>query len=162
MRLQIKNRRSRLSSKEQSEFSGLLGGWADSPKIVEMKKFIQHGSVDTYSHCKKVAETSFWLSRRLHMKVDEKSLVRGALLHDFYLYDWHDGKPERKRHGFTHPLVALANADREFSLNDIERNIIGSHMWPLTLRRVPRCKEAVLVCLADKQCSLIETLFCRR
>ena len=76
MRLQIKNRRSRLSSKEQSEFSGLLGGWADSPQIVEMKKFIQHGSVDTYAHCKKVAETSFWLSRRLHMKVDEKSLVR--------------------------------------------------------------------------------------
>ena len=40
--------------------------------------------------------------------------------------------------------------------------MIRSHMWPLNPERVPRSKEAWIVCVADKLVSLHETLFRRR
>lgn len=43
-----------------------------------------------------------------------------------------------------------------FSLTPIEEDIIGHHMWPLT-PMPPRSKEAYIVCLVDKWCSLKET-----
>ena len=36
--------------------------------------------------------------------------------------------------------------------------IIETHMWPLTITKVPRSKEAFLVCFVDKIMALAETL----
>ena len=44
------------------------------------------------------------------MNVDKRSLIRGALLHDYFLYDWHDKNKPAKFHGFTHPKIAFENA----------------------------------------------------
>jgi uncharacterized protein len=82
-------------------------------------------------------------------------LIRGALLHDFFRYDWHDDW--NLRHGWTHPRAALENAEKQFPLNRRERSIIRKHMWPMTLLNIPTCKEAWVVCLIDKYCSLLET-----
>jgi uncharacterized protein len=83
--------------------------------------------------------------------------VRGALLHDFFLYDWHIPDKTRRWHGFTHPRIALENAKKYFKLNEKEKDIILNHMWPLTVK-FPRSREAFIVCIADKICSIIETL----
>ena len=84
-------------------------------------------------------------------------VYKRQMLHDFYLYDWHKPEEAQPLHGFRHPVTALGNARKHFKLNKVEENVILSHMWPLTLSRVPRCREAVLVCVADKICSLRET-----
>ena len=34
-------------------------------------------------------------------------------------------------------------------------------MWPLTFRHIPPCREAVIVCLADKYCAIVESMFRR-
>ena len=131
-----------------------------SSDALEMKQFTQHGTTSVFEHCVSVAKFSllfsYFLEKTIHLKVDRDSLVRGALLHDYFLYDWHDRRPERRIHGFTHPGIALHNADRDFELNDIERDIIGKHMFPLTVVP-PRYRESVIVCLADKWCALCET-----
>ena len=44
-----------------------------------------------------------------------------------------------------------------FRLNAKEENIIISHMWPLA-KRMPRCREALVVNLADKLCATAEVL----
>lgn len=149
----------RLTDAERLQMKEILRGWADTRDAQRMRGFIQHGTVTTYDHCMSVAQMSFWLNRRLHLGADEQSLVRGAFLHDFYLYDWHDGAAERRIHGFTHPAAALRNAQAHYPINPCEAEIIRTHMWPLTLTQLPRCREAVLVSLADKGCSLRETLF---
>lgn len=141
------------------------------PKVLSMKQFRQHGSTSTYDHVMRVARLSLAMDKHLHVGSDEQVLARAAVLHDYYLYDWHiykknwnrqmSSESERLRnlfhkHGFTHPEVAMENADRDFSLNEKERNIIRSHMWPLTFFHVPRSREAVLVCIADKICTVGE------
>lgn len=55
------------------------------------------------------------------------------------------------------PGFALRNAEKDFELTRVERNIIARHMFPLT-PKPPTCREAVLVSLVDKACSLYETM----
>ncbi len=108
-----------------------------------------HGDVSVYSHSVDVAVISLKLARKLRLNIDEKSLIRGALLHDYYLYDWHVPDKEHRLHGFSHAKTALRNASADFELNKIEKDIIKKHMFPLNIS-VPMYKESVLVCVADK------------
>lgn len=151
-----------LTATEKACVQAILRGYADDPNAMAMREFVQHGCVSTYEHCMRVACTSFWLNRRLNLHADECSLVRGAFLHDFYLYDWHKARHITHWHGFKHPLIARINADVIFRLNDTERDIIQSHMWPLTIHLIPSTREAAIVCIADKLCSAQETLWERR
>lgn len=126
------------------------------------KDFIQHGSVSVYAHCISVAAESLRLARALNLKVDTDALIRGALLHDYFLYDWHDNPDGRHNvHGFTHPYTALKNAREDFDLTRKECDIIVHHMFPL-VPLPPHSKEAWLVCLADKICATKETLLMRK
>lgn len=135
---------------------------ADESRFLMTKEFIQHGSVTVYAHCMAVAVQSVNLARKMHLKVDLESLVRGALLHDYFLYDWHDNPDGRHNvHGFTHPYTALKNAREDFDLTKKECDIIVHHMFPL-VPIPPRSKEAWLVCLADKICATKETVMMRK
>ena len=78
-----------LSETEHEQLYAIVEKYDQHPDVQRMREYIQHGSVTTYQHCKNVALVSFWLNRRLHLHADETSLAVGALLHDFYLYDWH-------------------------------------------------------------------------
>ena len=90
-------------------------------------------------------------------KRKRKSLIIGALLHDYFLYDWHKERKGKHIHGFTHPAEALKNASEDFELNAVEADIIRKHMFPLNLKP-PKYKESALVCLADKLSALEETI----
>ena len=124
------------------------------------RRFVQHGSVSVYDHVVSVALASLMVADRLEksgIRVDRSSLVRGALLHDYFLYDWHVPDPRHRLHGFRHPFLSLENAAEDFMLTKRERNIIARHMFPL-VPVPPTCREAWIVCLADKWCALRETL----
>ena len=127
-----------------------------SPKMQGLRGFIQHGRVTRYDHCLAVCYIALRMAQRLNIAVDERSMVRGALLHDYFLYDWHDPDNLRPLHGFTHPGEALRSALEEFELNAVERNVIHRHMFPLT-PVPPRYREALLVSLADKISAVLET-----
>ncbi len=119
-------------------------------KVREMKNFIQHGDINCLEHSIYVSYISYLICRIV--EGDYRSTARGGLLHDFFLYDWHNGKPYKGLHGFIHPNIALENASKYFEINDIEKDIIQNHMWPLTIR-LPRYKETFIVILADKYCA---------
>lgn len=121
------------------------------------KQCYQHGHVTVFAHSVGVACLCVYLARRLHLRVHERAMVRGALLHDYFLYDWHVPDRSHRLHGFTHARRALENAGQDFALDDIERDIIARHMFPLNLRP-PKYWESALVCLADKICAACETL----
>jgi uncharacterized protein len=133
---------------------------AQAGRLDLTREFIQHGDVTVYAHVISVARASLSFAERLGragILVDRASLLRGALLHDYFLYDWHDPNPSHRLHGFRHPFFALARAEEDFELTPRERNIIVRHMFPL-VPVPPTCREAWIVCLADKWCALRETV----
>ncbi|MFA5585157.1 MAG: HD domain-containing protein [Saccharofermentanales bacterium] len=121
------------------------------------KTFLQHGEVSCYDHSVAVALLSVRLAGFLRVRTDRRSLIRGALLHDYYLYDWHVADKNHRLHGFIHARRALGNAERDFRLSAIERDIISKHMFPLNPR--PPCyKESYIVMTADRLCTVRELL----
>ena len=130
-----------------------------SENFQKTRHHIQHGTMPVYRHCLDVAKQSIQINKALGLGCSERDLIRGALLHDYFLYDWHtqDYVSPHKLHGFYHPGRALKNAQQEYQLTPRERDIIKKHMWPLTISAMPMCREAWIVTMADKWCSLMET-----
>ena len=131
-----------------------------SVNFISTKGHIQHGDMTVNQHCLNVAKLSIAISEKLHIRCVKNEMIRGALLHDYFLYDWHVGEARKPQnlHGFYHPGIALKNASKEYDLTPREMDIISKHMWPLTLTKIPRCREAWIVTTADKWCSLLETV----
>lgn len=132
----------------------------ESKNFLKSEEYIQHGNMSVRRHSINVAKCSLAIAKTLGIRCNKRDLIRGALLHDYFQYDWHS--PEhcglKKLHGFYHPGIALQNAEKEYRLNPRQRDIIKKHMWPLTVVP-PACREAWLVIMADKYCSLMETLY---
>ena len=143
---------------EDLVFKSYLEEVLQKKKFLKMNRFLQHGNTSCLLHSIAVSYYSYRLCKFLKLKVHEKELIRGALLHDYFLYDWHQKyKPSKKygHHGRIHPKIALFNARRDFDVNRIEADIIEKHMFPLTFYP-PKYIESVIVCLVDKTCSIYE------
>lgn len=126
-----------------------------SPGMKEARALPHHRRTCRYRHSVNVARVSLALSRRLGLAVRPREMVRGALLHDYYRYDRR--KEKRRRHLRSHAAMALENAAADFSLSPVEADIIRHHMFPINLHP-PRCREGILVCLADKIATVGELL----
>ena len=152
------NRKVELSEENYDLLDEVIHQLCEQGRLLEEQNAMQHGSTSVYEHSVNVAYKSLLLVENYRLPVDKQSLVRGALLHDYFLYDWHEKNKEHSLHGFKHPYFALRNASRDFRLNDIEKNVIVRHMFPLT-PIPPKCREAWIVCMADKYCSARETMY---
>lgn len=127
-------------------------------KFLKMNRYIQHGNTSCLLHSIAVSYYSYRLAKFLRLNIHEKELIRGALLHDYFLYDWHAKyKPTRNvgLHGRIHPKIALFNARKDYDINELEADIIARHMFPLTFTP-PKYKESIIVCLVDKVLSTYE------
>ena len=91
-----------------------------SPTMAHERTIPQHGSTTCYDHSVAVTLCSIRLARKWGWDVDWRSLVRGALLHDYFLYNWREHNGDHKLHGFYHARKAMENAERDFGLNPIE------------------------------------------
>lgn len=138
-----------------SEFENCISDLLKSKTVQSMGKFMQHSDITCLEHCMNVSYKSYLVCKFL--KLDYKSAARGALLHDLFLYDWHTTKPYKGLHAFSHPYIALENANRVFELNKKEKDAIVKHMWPLTIV-LPGHPESLVVSFADKYCALMETI----
>ncbi len=139
------------------EFLSCISDILANPIVRGMDQFSQHGDVSTFEHCRTVAYFNFLVCKRLHL--DARSAARAGLLHDFFLYDWHEKRKDNPKlvHTYGHPKLALANAEKYFDLNATEREIIAMHMWPM-VKGVPHHPESYCTALVDKYCAVIESL----
>ncbi len=140
------------------EFKNIVNDLRLNKEVKEMNTYMQHCNTSCYDHCLHVAYYTYLFCKKFGL--DYVSATRAAMLHDFFLYDWH--KPRKinsfkELHAFSHPKIALQNAISLFNLNDMEKDIIIKHMWPLTIK-LPKYKESYVVTFVDKYCAIIETL----
>ena len=146
---------------EEQEFKSIISDLAENEVVNEMRKFRQHCDCSCYDHCMHVAYYTYLFCKKHNL--DYVSATRAAMLHDLFLYDWRVKSDLCPRlHGYRHPRIALNNAMKYFELNDMQKDIILKHMWPLTLP-FPKYKESYAVTLADKYSTYIETAdYCKR
>lgn len=129
------------------------------PEILEMRRFQAHRGTSVYDHSVGVMRVSLRMAARFHMREARmRRLAVAAMLHDFYLYDYHGRRTLDGWHAWRHPAVALENASRLFELEPDVRNAIRAHMFPGTLFHVPRYSIGWVVSVSDKLCAVLELL----
>ena len=123
---------------------------------------MQHKNTSTYKHARNVAYSSLILAKKLekryNLKFNYDELVEAAYLHDFCLYDWHTKDKRHRLHGFRHPRIAADTAKNICGINKAEQEMIRTHMWPLTITKVPKSKEALLISVVDKAQAIKEII----
>ncbi len=117
-------------------------------QVQQLSEFRHHRSNTRLDHSLEVAWHSYVAAKRL--RLDYSATVRGAVLHDLFLYDRTTENP--RFHGRRHPMTALNNALEIVELSEKEQDIIKRHMWPLTFMP-PRYPESWIVCVADTCCA---------
>ena len=90
----------KLTEKDRRAFIAIAREVVKGGRYAEMKRHYSHSDVTVYEHCVKVAFVAYRLAVEHEIPCDRKALVRGALLHDYYLYDWHDPNKGFRWHGF--------------------------------------------------------------
>lgn len=132
-------------------FDELVTDIVDNKKYNELKNEFHHG-INRYTHSKRVARVTYKISKFLHF--DYASATRGAMLHDFFKNSDY-GNVKGLKTAKVHPHIACYNAKCEFDLNDIEQDVISSHMFPINTH-TPSYKESWLVNVVDEGVSLYE------
>lgn len=150
----MKNIKTNVTKEQAEQFWQMANEIVTHKNFQSLKNFIAHGKVTVFEHCLNVAKLSF-ATAITQNNLDINSIIRGALLHDYYQYDWHKNPPFTF-HGFKHPKISLKNAKKDFVLNKKEENIIRSHMFPLTIFHFPKSKEAKIVSSCDKKVARLE------
>ncbi len=156
--LNIAIKKQYMNQNTYDEFFSIIQDLIKNETVQKMKNFNQHANISCYKHCMQVAFYTYVVCKKFHL--DYISATRGAMLHDLFLYDWHSHVRENNKftslHAFSHPKTALKNASNIFDLNDIEKDVIVNHMWPVTVK-IPHYKETLIVTLADKYSATRET-----
>jgi len=152
----------KLTQEEKAKYQEIYEKFLDDPRLLRIGKIQQHRGSNTFLHVCKVTKYAYKLAKGSCIKINFEDLITGAMLHDYFLYDWREDKSKLKRHGHKHPMIALENAKKDFEINDRVANIIVSHMWPINLFHIHHCVEAHLVSLADKHVSIGEALTSRK
>jgi uncharacterized protein len=135
-------------SELKQEFLDLISEYLKDPNIQKLKDSLHHRDKNRLEHVVEVAFYSFLIAKK--MSLDENIIVKGAMLHDLFYYDWLREGP--RLHGLRHPKISLENARKLYPISKKEADIIKKHMWPLTLMP-PRYLESLVVSLVDSFCS---------
>ena len=149
------------------EFNDLTNDVLFNSNFELLKKDVHHGS-NKYDHCKRVSYLSFLIAKLT--KANCKQVARAGLLHDFF----YGSRTLKKENDYLrHPLTSANNAKKFFNINEIEADIIKSHMFHHALikrlspfmkeedriyfkENKPKSKESVIVCLSDLLVSFYE------
>ena len=114
-----------------------------------------HGS--RIDHSIRVSYKTYKVCKRLGL--DYISASRASLLHDYFFNEEFDSNS--KLYKLTHHYErAIANASNLFNLNDMEKNIICSHMFPIG-GKAPKYLESIIVDIIDDVSAIYEVLSCK-
>lgn len=117
-----------------------------------MDKYEHHNTYTRLDHCIHVSYSTYlWLKKLAPGYRYMREACRGALLHDFFLYEWHTENPFPVpcMHAWKHPERAYLDAKKYFNISPVEKHIILTHMYPLYLG-IPSSKAAWMVIWFDK------------
>ena len=140
-----------MQSSKDISFDNIAEDIINTDKFNQLKKESHHG-LTRYIHVMRVSKFTYKISKFLHM--DYVSATRAALLHDYYTSNDFDNITEIKKLNI-HPMVASKNASQDFELNEIEKNAIEAHKFPMG-NTFPKYKESWVLTAVDKTVATYE------
>lgn len=140
---------------KDKKYNNIIKDIIRNPEVKKMTD-IEHHGISRLEHSMKVSYKSYKIAKKFNL--DYTSVARGGLLHDFYLDGNERNQLKKFTDTFTHPNKALITANSIFNLNNLEQNIIISHMFPIYLK-IPKYKESILVNTVDKIIGFKEMLY---
>ncbi len=138
-------------SSVKKEFYNIYNEFYQLDKFKDLNYDIHHG-LPRLKHIERVAKYSFYVTK--FFGLDYISATRGAFLHDFFTDD-EVNRSKWKDYLNEHPKVALRNAKKYFKVNDVEKDVISCHMYPIS-KNTPKYRETLVVSICDKVASIYE------
>ena len=152
-----------ISQEEKQKLEGIYQSFIFNEKILRMKEIPMHRGSNCYEHTFKVVKRAIH-----HCEISKKKNINpevvlvGAILHDYYLYDWRVDRSKIKTHAKQHELIAAENAIKDFGISKEIKEVIETHMWPINIKNYPKSREAKIVSINDKLVALCEALTSKR
>ena len=134
------------------EYMSLVEDVLMSEGFQKLSEYPHHNECTRLDHCLHVSYSVYLFFKKYAPDYPYlKEACRGALLHDFFLYDWHTENPFPVpcMHAWLHPKWAYNDAKKVFSLTPVEKDIITKHMFPVSINP-PRTKASWMVVIFDK------------
>lgn len=129
----------------------------DEFKLIE--NYTHHGTTRLI-HSYRVSYYSYKITKKIKLNYIETA--RAGLLHDFFLVN-NETKMDRVECLFEHSKYSLENSKKLFDLTEREKDIIYTHMFPLTINRIPKYMESWIVSLTDKAVAVYElSMSCKK
>lgn len=140
-----------MTKSQNQEFDLLVKDIINNQNFRELDNELHHG-ISRFGHSYRVAEGVYKVTKRFHMNY--KEATRAALLHDFY-FNYQLEENGDVKNLVEHPNMALLNASKYYELSDLQKNMIASHMFPLS-KVLPKYKESICITIVDKVVALYE------
>lgn len=122
--------------------------------VRNMVNYNHHRNINTLMHGINVSYATYKIC--LKLRIEPNEIVKAALLHDFFLYDWHREKNLLK-HAFDHPRIAVRNIEKNnLSFSKEQKEMILSHMFPFG--PCPHSMGGWILTFADKYCTCMEII----
>lgn len=136
---------------DNSEYNNIIDDILCNKQYKKIEVCSHHG-ISRLEHCKRVSFYSYKICKKLNL--DYVSAARGGLLHDFFNNRYATAK--KKELLYKHPEIALYNSKKHFVLNEIEEDIVLSHMFPINIKYKPRYRESYIITFVDKVACIYE------
>ena len=121
-----------------------------------LRRVIHHEGT-RYDHSLRVAYGTYLITKKLHLNY--KEATEAALLHDFFSDEVkEENGVDRLR---KHPAIAVENASKYFLLTPLQKDIILTHMFPITFRP-PKYLESWIVDIVDDIAAIYEKVIIKR
>jgi len=138
---------------DTKEFDDIVIDILENDNFRKLNWELHHG-ISRYDHSLRVAKATYRATKKLHLNYIDAT--RAALLHDFYLnHDFDNQNPAQILE--QHPYQSLENAKRFFSINEMQENMIVSHMFPVGKIK-PKYTESWILTTVDKSVATYEQL----
>ena len=140
---------------KDAQYISIVQDILDTKEFDDMKH-IRHHDNNRLDHCIKVSYYSYKIAKALH--VDYIDVARAGLLHDFFVertVDYNKMKDKFLLFTTKHPLEAVENSKKLFTINAKQEDIIKCHMFPMDYR-IPKYVESWIVNLVDTGLSINE------
>lgn len=138
------------------EFNNIISNVVNNDVFKSLQNINHHG-ITRYNHSMRVAYYTYRITKTLKLNFEEAT--EAALLHDFFINEVDcENKLFKLR---RHPRYALENASKYFDLTELEKDIILTHMFPITFTP-PKYLESWIVDIVDDVSAIYEKIYCIR